>query len=306
MRFKGFDLNLLVALDALLTARSVTGAAEHMHLSQPAMSAALNRLRDSLGDEILVSHGKRMVATVYAEQLHAAVQDLLVRIEGTVSLSTNFDPGTSERQFRIAASDYIAEVLLVPVMRALGALAPKIGIRIIPPGSTLALPFQRGEIDLIITPKQYLLQDHPSELLFDDRFVLVGWANNPAFRASVGKEAFFAHGHVAVELGQDRARAYSESQMAKHSKQRRVEIVVPAFTMVAPMLIGTNRMALMHERLALAQARVLPLAIRPNPFDFAKLEEWMQFHESRTRDAGLLWLKAIILEVAERRLGQEL
>jgi LysR family nod box-dependent transcriptional activator len=306
MRFKGFDLNLLVALDALLSARSVTAAAERLHLSQPAMSAALNRLREALDDEILVPHGKRMVATVYAEQLHAAVQDLLVRIEGAVSLSTHFNPDTSERQFRIAASDYITEVLLVPVMREIVLRAPRIGIRLVPPAANVAVPFQRGEIDLIIAPKPYLMQEHPCELLFDDRFVLVGWAENPAFQTLIDRDVFFAHGHIAVEFGQDRERAYSEWQMARYAKQRRVEIVVPAFNLVAPMLIGTRRMALMHERLALAQAQRLPLAIAPNPFDFPLLEEWMQNHESRGRDAGLDWLKAVIKQVAAGQLPGKL
>lgn len=107
MRFKGLDLNLLLAFDTLLHTRSVSRAADRMHLSQAAMSSALGRLREYFGDEILIVQGKRMYPTAFAESLVPRVKECLRRVKDVISTSPTFDPGTSERTFRIVVSDYI-------------------------------------------------------------------------------------------------------------------------------------------------------------------------------------------------------
>ncbi len=298
MRFKGLDLNLLVALNALLEERSVTAAAARMHLSQPAMSSALGRLRRYLGDDILVPFGKRMMPTAHAEQLHRSVRALLLQVEQVLSLSTVFEPATTHRQFRLGASDYIIEVLIGPVIRHLAEVAPGIEIAVVSPSVAMGQALLRGEIDCIITPRSYLYEGHPSELLFEDRHVLVGWSGNPLMAAPVTEEQFFAAGHVVAEFGADRVAAFAEQQMTGLARVRRIEIVLPSFTSVATALIGTNRLALMHERLAIAQARYLPLAYGPIPFEFPKFEEMLQFHSTRGRDAGLIWLRGIIGSIA--------
>ena len=119
MRFKRFDLNLLLVLDTLLRERSVSRAAEQLNLSQPAMSAALGRLRSYFNDQILVSHGKRMLPTAHAQSLSPMVMKTLADIEALISASTVFDPSTSQRTFRICASDYVTTVLLVPLLEDL-------------------------------------------------------------------------------------------------------------------------------------------------------------------------------------------
>ncbi len=105
MRFKGLDLNLLLAFDALLERRSVTRAAEHMHLSQAAMSSALGRLREFFGDELLVVSGKRMYPTAFAQTLRPQVREFVRQLDLLVSTLPGFDPATSQRAFRLIASD---------------------------------------------------------------------------------------------------------------------------------------------------------------------------------------------------------
>lgn len=299
MRFKGLDLNLLVALNALLEERSVTAAARRMHLSQPAMSSALGRLRQHLGDELLVPFGKRMVPTAHAEQLHRSVRALLLQIDQVVSLSTVFEPATSRRQFRVGASDYIIEVLMGSVIRHLAAAAPGVEIVVVSPSVAMGQALMRGEIDAIITPRSNLFEGHPAELLFEDRHVLVGWSGNPLMAGPISEEAFFAAGHVAAEFGADRVPAFAEQQMGRLEQVRRIEVVLPSFTSVAAALIGTMRLALMHERLAVAQAQYLPLTIGPIPIAFPKFEEFLQFHSTRDRDAGLTWLRGVIGRAAQ-------
>lgn len=304
MRFKGLDLNLLVAFDGLVRERSVTLAAERLHLSQPAMSAALSRLRDYLDDDILRAVGKRMVPTPYAERLHVEISDMLQRLDQTLGMSASFDPVTSERSFRIAASDYIAMVLLVPLVRKLAAVAPHIHITIINTGPASVEKLGRGEIDLVITPRQYLLENHPSELLMVERHVVVGWREHPAFKAPMTQDVFCSYGQIGVEIG-SASIAFAQLEVDKLNARRTVELIVPSFTLVGPLLVGTRRLALMHERLARLQATMLPLAIAPNPFPIPLLEQAMQWHRTRTEDPGIRWLRSQVAALARTMPGDE-
>src|SRR5215213_10127915 len=112
-----FDLNLLVALDALLTERNVTRAGNRLHLSQSAMSGALARLRHYFRDELLVPVGRQMALTPVAEGLVEPVRDILLQIRGTLGSKPQFDPLTATRHMSLAVSDYVADILMADVLR---------------------------------------------------------------------------------------------------------------------------------------------------------------------------------------------
>ena len=133
MRFKGLDLNLLIALDALLTERNVSVAARKVFLSQSAMSGALSRLREHFGDELLVPVGRRMVLTSAAELLAEPLRQLVLQIEATVGASLKFEPSKSTRTFVVHASDYITEVVLNHVVPMIAQEAPGVVLEIVPP-----------------------------------------------------------------------------------------------------------------------------------------------------------------------------
>ncbi|MEO5597817.1 MAG: LysR family transcriptional regulator, partial [Novosphingobium sp.] len=169
MRFKGLDLNLLVAFDVLLDECNVSRAAERLHLSQPAVSAALRRLRDFFNDPLLALHGKRMVPTPHAVALRPQIKQLLADVEGVIGRSTLFDPATSDRWFRICVSDYLSTVLFSELISALRAKAPHIRLDLQQPSEEMPVRLDRGEIDLVLTPDQHCTLSHPSELLFEER-----------------------------------------------------------------------------------------------------------------------------------------
>jgi DNA-binding transcriptional LysR family regulator len=133
MNLRNVDLNLLVVLDALLETRSVSRAGERIGLSQPAMSAALGRLRELFRDALLVRVGRNYTLTEGAEQLIVPVREILNRIEHTIQERPRFDPRTDTRSFSISASDYATLVLIVPFVRAVVAEAPGITINLLPP-----------------------------------------------------------------------------------------------------------------------------------------------------------------------------
>lgn len=298
MRFKGLDLNLLVALDALLETRSVSAAADRLNLSQPAMSAALSRLRDYFDDELLAPNGRRMHPTAYAETLFPQIKTCLSALDELVSSPTGFDPGTSHRTFRILGSDYVTTSALVPLVERLADIAPGIRLDIASVQDDAAEQLDQGAADVLLTPDNYIHPDHPAELLWEERQVIVGWNCNPLFQAALTEDSVFAAGHVAVLMGRARTASFADRELAIMGKNRRVEVTTGSFLAVPWLLQGANRLAFMHERLARSMAKLFPLAWAPTPFEFPIMREMVQHHRARTGDAGLTWLRRQISEVA--------
>lgn len=294
MRFKGLDLNLLVALDVLLDECNVSRAAERLHLSQPAVSAALRRLRDFFNDPLLALHGKRMVPTPHAIALRPQVKMLLAEVEGVIAQSTRFDPATSDRWFKICVSDYLSTVLFGTLIPSLRIAAPGVRLDLQPPSEEMPVLLDRGEIDLVLTPEQHCTPNHPTELLFEEHHVVAGWRDNPLMATPVSEEAFYNAGHVAVQIGRLSRVSFAEMHLRASGRDRRVEVIATSFSLVPEILVGTDRLAIMHERLARTLSARLPLAWQPLPFAFPVMREMIQYHRTRSEDAGLRWLIAQI------------
>jgi DNA-binding transcriptional LysR family regulator len=297
MRLDGFDLNLLLAFAALVDERSVTRAAQRLHVTQSAMSASLRRLREALGDPILVQHGKAMVPTPHALALAPEISVAIAGLRRLIRPSGRFEPAVSTRVFRIAASDYIATVLLAPLLAALEREAPAIRLEISLPTDATADRLAKGEFDLVLTPEEFLDPGHPAELLFEERHVVVGCERNPLLAAPLTAAAFAAAGHVAVKI--DGRNAYIENELVRLGLERRVEVHAPSFIQAPWLLPGTTRIALMHERLATLMAPVIGLRIATLPFPVSAMREMMQFHSTRQDDEGLNWLRAMLHRLAE-------
>ncbi len=296
MRFKRLDLNLLVVLDALLRERSVTRAARELNLSQPAMSAALARLREYFNDDILVPHGKRMLPTAHAQNLAPLVAQALADIEMRIMGAAVFDPLTSQRTFRICASDYATVVLLQPLLVRLEKSAPGVRIDIVAPTPDALPQLERGEIDFLLTPAQYAAREHPQQLLFEERHVVVGCRRNPIFKRELTEAGFFEQGQVLMSVGH--SQSFAEREMGELNRRRRIDVVCASFLAVPWMLPGTRRIAMMHERLAQLMVKKLPLAIAPLPFAFPLMREIVQYHSARAEDRGMQWLLEVLLAQA--------
>ncbi|MFN4136652.1 MAG: LysR family transcriptional regulator [Novosphingobium sp.] len=298
MRFKGLDLNLLVVFDALMETRSVTRTAERIGLTQPATSAALRRLRDYFRDEIVVPVGKRMHPTPFAESLHPQIQLALRGVERAITAPTAFDPATSSRCFRVIGSDYIMVAVLVPLMHRFATIAPHLRIEILLPTEHSIGELESGRADLLITPEPFLAAWHPHEVLFEEEQVVVGWARNPVFARGLTEEDFLAAGHVTVAFGSNRVPAFADSTLARMGCDRAIEVTVSSFASAPWFIAGTSRLAVLHERLVRQIASRFDLAWARMPFPFPKMNEMMQFHQSRADDEGLAWLRQQMREIA--------
>jgi len=290
MRFKGLDLNLIPLLHVLLQRRSTIRAAEELHISQPAISAALNRLRDYFKDPLFLVQGRQMVPTAFALQLQPHLLDFLADADVLVNTSAVFDPATSSRTFRIGVSDYLAIVLFRPLLQRLAREAPALAFELTALTEAMTSQIDRGEVDLVLSPTEYLSSENPVITLLEERYVVAGWAGNPLMHQPMTSAVFRSAGHVAVKIGRLNRSSFAESQLRALGVERRVELLTASFGLVAPLLVGTNRIAVMHERLAAHMADQVPIVTAPLPFDFPVLVEGLQFHRSRSNDAGLQWL----------------
>lgn len=300
MRFKGLDLNLLIAFDVLVDEGSVTRAADRLNVSQPAMSASLARLRDYFGNPLLVQQGRRMIPTAEAIALQRELKPLLGRLDQLLAISTMFDPAVSDRTFRICASDYMVAVLFNRVISRLQQAAPAIRLDIVPPSRQAQNELDRGEIDLLLTPEEHCLDGHPTELLFEEQHVVVGWVDNPLVRAPLTMAGFLAAGHVAVRVGQGNRASFAESRLASLADRRRIEITASSFTTAPYLLVGTNRVAVMHRLLALMMAKRWDIAWQDLPFTMPVMRQMVQINRARRDDAGLQWLVAQLHGAAQQ------
>lgn len=300
MRFKGLDLNLLVAFDALMTTRSVSRSAERLNLSQPAMSAALSRLREFFVDDLLVLQGKRMHPTAFADELIPQVRESLRGLESMLTKSPHFDPATSQRNFRIVTSDYVLASLIVPLVAQLAEEAPglRIDCQLPHPGTVQEL--DEGKIDLMITPDYTISGNHPSYTLYREPQLVAGWSGNPALaNGTISEEAFFEAGHVAVVIGTSGTASYADRQLEMMGRKRTIQATAAFFTAVPWLLEGTARLAVMHSRLARRLEGRFAIATAPLPFEMPPMNQMLSYHAGRQDDAGLSWLRARIERIAE-------
>lgn len=298
MHYNKLDLNLLVALDALLTECNITRAAERVHLSQSAMSNTLGRLRKHFDDELLVRVGRRMERTPRAEVLCEAVRDVLLRIDCTIGAQPQFDPSVSEREFTLFVSDYSMEMFIPQVLALANRQRSKARFRLLP---QIALPhraLERGEADLLIIPEAYMSSDSPSERLFKENFVCVVWRDSQLARTGLTVERYVEAGHVVMQPAETQLTAFEDWFVKRHGISRRHQVHSYSFGAMPFLVVGTELIATVHVRLARRLLPALPITLLPVPLPMPELDQAMQWHKYRAQDPGLIWLRSLLLQAA--------
>jgi DNA-binding transcriptional LysR family regulator len=301
-RLESIDLNLLVALHALLEERHVTNAGARIHIGQSAMSGVLRRLRGYFGDELLVRVGNELQLTPFAESLLPVTRRAFAAASDLFSAGAEFDPRTSERTFTIAASDYALLWLAPPLLRRIEAEAP--GIRI--SFGSLPTTFTRDpdaallQYDILVLPLDYLPAYASSSLeLFDDDFVIVMAADNPlAKRDALTVEDLMGTPQVLAVPG-PRSQLRPLAGMDAHLNLADPEPHVSAgsYLAISHLLRASPYWALMPRRLAAATCRTDEFAIVEAPLETQRFTEHAYWHPSRGRDVGLTWLRKELAEV---------
>ncbi|MGJ4932055.1 LysR family transcriptional regulator [Bradyrhizobium sp. HKCCYLS2038] len=304
MRLDRFDLNLLVALDALLDERNVTRASDRLRLGQSATSAALARLRDFFADELLTPVGRQFELTPLAQALVEPVKDTLIRARTAISTKAEFDPAKVSRTFRICASDYATYVLVSRVAIALAHRAAGFQLEISHLPRHLEQVFQLGDIDLMILPELYASRiPHPqTHLLSDDHVCMMDQARKLK-RGRLTEDDYFAASHINVRLGEPGSYSFEELFFPRMGRQRKVACTVDTFCVLPTMLCGTDRIATVHRLLAQQLARHYPVKYVDFPFEIPRLNESMIWPSFRDQDPSHRFLRQVFAECAGQMAG---
>lgn len=298
MNLHDFDIGLLVALDALLTEKSVTRAGERLHLSQPATSIILARLRQYFGNELLVPAGRRMILTPLAESLVAPVRSCLLQIQQTVTSKAEFDPAASNRTFCLAVSDYVTAVLMPQVMQEAERQGPGIRFELVRLDESIGQKLEKGDIDFLIRPSAHVLTMHPKEPLFEDTHTCVAWSGNSLIGKTISRKQFLEAGHIAVHFGHAPA-IFEEWFASHHGETRKIEVVTQDFEVACRLVVGTGRIATVMGRMARMCEEHLPLKLMRPPFTVPRVVHCMQWHRYQDQDPGHIWLRGILKRKAE-------
>jgi len=301
MNLAALDLNLLVALEALLEEASVGRAADRVALSQPAMSHALKRLRLLLGDPLLVRVGPRMQLTARGQALRYPVNDVLSRVRDLLA-AQKFDAARSTRTFHLFVSDYAADLLLPLVRRQLQREAPGVSIRVQMDGRLRANSFELAQsVDLAIACAPSAFRGFYQQRLFTDRDACAVRHGNPIASQISRKAEFLNLKHVAVvgrEFGEDPV----DTWLQEEGYARNIALTVPHYLQALHVVAQSDLIAVIPERLIRAYSDVLNLEAATVPMDVGTFDEYLLHPPTKHSDPGCEWLRSVLRHVA-RSLG---
>jgi LysR family nod box-dependent transcriptional activator len=302
MNLAGLDLNLLVALDALLSERSVTRAAQRVGLSQPGMSNALARLRAVFADPLLVRQGAILVPTSRAEALGGPVREALELIRGAIEPATRFDPASDRRSFRLSCSDYSVLMLIGPLARSLEADAPGIAVEVLPRMADAGRALSAGAIDLVIEPPEIMGRDDlPALRLWDDRWMCCVWDGNRRVGRRMTLDLFTSLGHLIYSMGGGgQPVALPDLALSRLGIDRRIDLSVESFLLAPFLLQETELVTLVPARAEAFLRRTGEIRLLEPPVEIPELVEMLWWHPRATVDPAHAWLRTRIHELATR------
>jgi len=298
MDIRNVDLNLLVALDALLAERSVSRAAVRLHLSQPAASALLARLRELFGDPLLLRSARGMLPTPRALELLGPVRQALDEIDAIIQPRAAFDPANAVQTFTLSASDYVEYALLPTLVDYLERQAPGVRLAVRPLDlQTVAKQMESGEVDLCITGLQNAPAGLHQQPLYTERMVSVVRRKHPDVGARLTLEKFCSLEHILVSVRGSGFSARIDEALSKLGRKRRARLAVPHFLLVPEIVARSDMISALPERLAQGYAnklRILEPPLKVEGFTVGQI-----WHERNQREPAQLWLRQVLLELAK-------
>jgi DNA-binding transcriptional LysR family regulator len=294
------DLNLLVVIDALVTERSVSRAARRLHLTQPAVSHALGRLRTLFGDRLFVRTPLGMAPTSFTEHIAPriaamlqGVSDLLTRQEAAA-----FEAASSQRRFNVGMTDYTAFVLMPALARHLEACAPHVELVVRPTDRVSGIGMiDREEVELVIGGT---FPSQPSYLssapLLSEKSLCAARSGHPAFARRLTRRAYLSGLHLHVSPWGERG--YIDDVLHRQRVSRRIGLTIGHFLLAPAILEQTDLIATLPERVVRPMATRFALSVSEPPFDLGATEILQYWHRRLDANAGLLWLRQQVAAIA--------
>ncbi|ATU94994.1 LysR family transcriptional regulator (plasmid) [Phyllobacterium zundukense] len=296
MDTKRLDLNLLVTLETLLVEQNVTKAAARLNLSQPAVSAQLNRLRHEFDDPLLIPAQRGMTPTAKAMELLDPLRQALDQVRATVVSHRNFDPAEAKLTVSIACTDYLQAVVVKPLVVELRMRAPGVRVAL----RNLDVPqldaqMARGDVDLALMTPQAASPSLRTRHLFNERYVLIGRRKHPRLREGITVEEFAEMDQVIVSLDGGGFVTPVDSALADLGHRRNAVLSAASFLFVPEIVSYSDFVALVPERLV--RDRADKLMVIDCPFPVEGFAVGMVWHERCHGHGGQRWIREAIVSL---------
>jgi DNA-binding transcriptional LysR family regulator len=308
MNLKNIDLNLLVYLDALLSTRNVTQAAESMGISQPAMSNGLRRLRELFADPLLIRTKDGMSPTERAEELQPLIRQIVASVESAVEPDKGFDPAIADRVFRLSVSDYGEGTLMPPLLRRMDSIAPNITLDILTPSDVSYEDVESGNVDLVINRFDDLPQSFHNRVIWRDNFSCMISRHN-SIRNNFNLDSYLEASHVwvsktgmgigvGVEPDAVQQLGWVDDALSRLGKKRRIRVFTRHYQ-AAMQLAELHKLVItLPSKSANLQKDNPDVIILPPPFDIPEIELKMAWSPLLQHNPAHQWLRGLIADVA--------
>ena len=298
IQLQNIDLNLLVALEALLAERSVTRAAARLGLTPSAMSHTLSRLRATFEDELLVRTRGGMIATPRGEQLLGPLRRALHDLADIVGGRATFDPRTAHRELTVATTDYVEAVLLPPLLARISASAPGVHLRIKQlEQSDVAAPLESGAFDVAVGATFTEATGLRQQALFTEEFVCICREGHPEVKKQLDLETYLRLRHVLVSL-RGGSQSSVDARLAAMGHKRQIALMIPHF-LAGPLIVARSDLVLtIPARLVAQLGEALSLRVLAPPLATPGFTIRQVWHERYQDEPAHLWLRQQIFEAA--------
>jgi DNA-binding transcriptional LysR family regulator len=294
------DLNLLVAFEALYAEQSVTAAAQRLHVGQPAMSAALGRLRSLFADDLFVRVGRDMRPTAKADAIAPQVMAALNTVRMTLTDRQTFDPAQSQRGFTLATSDYFASLILPKMLALFSDQAPQIDLRLIPVEKhSFVELIDDGIVDLALGTFDTLPTHICQATLLTEKFVGICRTGHPAIEnGGMSLEQFVAFPHALFTLRRD-ATGIIDQALARRGLQRRIALTLPYWFTMPTAIANSDLLTAIPSCLQQHFVSHYPVQAFDIPLDLSFWIVSMTWSKLSDRDPANLWLRQIIQTICQ-------
>lgn len=301
-KLNALDLNLLVALDALISEGSVVRAAARLGRSQPAASHSLRHLRQLFDDPLLVRVGHRMQLTPRAESLREPVRELLDGVEELLN-AREFDAATSSRPFRLMMPDLVTSILMPQLVKRISREAPNVMLEVVGwrGPEVLTAEFARS-IDIIVSWTADAFPGFHREDLYQERDRLAFRTGHPEAGRLPTRQGFLASRHIGV-IGAGEVSDPIDDWLASQKLARRIAVIVPTYLQALQVAAATDLVAFVPGRLVMALADRLGLAACDAPIDPGPDQQFLFYPARSVRDPASIWLRSLIRSVGSSLPG---
>ncbi|MEA3107834.1 MAG: hypothetical protein QOI88_2439 [Gammaproteobacteria bacterium] len=296
--FNNFDLNLLRVFDAILQTRSVTTAAANLHLTQPAVSKQLNRLRELLEDPLFVRTNDGMAPTPRAEALAGPIRQALSEVRNAIEQQLGFDPGTSDRTFRIFMNDVGQMALLPRVLAVIVKEAPLVNIQTvqIPTLRMRSVGLESGDVDLAVGYFEEFDGSMHRQVLFEEHYVGMVRAGHPTIRGTLSFEQFLQSPHLVYQPsggGHGSQENFVDKAFWQAGVERRVAVRLAHAVGISAMVSHTDLLVIVPQMLAQACANLVDVSILDLPIEIPRIQIAQYWHDRFHTDPGSRWLRSV-------------